>query len=299
LSEELDKGTSRRREDLMERKVMKNLLCIGVVLVLATVVATEAGAVTCSTSKTLTTQTCCSWRTTTSGVKYCSLWCTGSEICVNTIFGLGGSIMNDCIPGETCPVTSCEAFGTVDTDTSTGTCDTSLDEPFSLNPTCGIMGMAYCQNHGGNSKLKNPKIEGQPFVVEGVEGTDIPLTAVDCDKQGKCTTQGKLEADLSAVICQNHNWTPLTFTASEFKGRSCFCPGGYDSTGTCCEDNSRTGLGTCTAVYGDGTPTCLVQLCTIDLSNYNPLTSFDLAYECGEAVACGGVTGAPCPTVSF
>lgn len=288
----------------MERKAMKSLLCIGVVLVLATVFAAEAGAVTCSTSKTLSTQTCCGWKTTSSGTKYCSLWCAGSEICVNTIFGLGGNVFGDCNPDDPttiCPVTSCDAFGTVTPEGSTEECDnTNL---LNLNPNCGITGIAYCQNHGGNSKLRNPKIQGQPFVVSGVEGTDIPVASVDCDKQGKCTTQGKLEADLSAIICQNPNWTPLTFTASEFKGRTCFCPGGYDDFDACCEDSERTGpdgAKVCSNIYAaegsnPGKPTCILSLCTLDLSTYNPITNFDLAYDCSEVEFCGGFQTLECP----
>jgi len=288
----------------MESKVMKNLLCIGVVLVLASVFVGDAGAVTCSTSKTLTTQTCCGWKTTSSGVKYCSLWCTGSEICVNTIFGLGGVYFPEgCTPGAVvpdpgCPVTSCEVFGTVSTETSTGTCDNY--DLFNLNPTCGISGTAYCENHGGNSLKKNPKIQGQPFVVDGVLGIDISVALANCDKQGKCTTQGQLEPALSTIVCQNPNWSPLTFTASEFKGKSCFCPGGYDDFGTCCADKDRTD-GSCSTDYAAGTdnvgkPTCLIQLCTVDPS-YNPITNFDLAYDCSLVEFCGGFQTKKCPEV--
>lgn len=284
----------------MERKVMKNLLCIGAVLLLVSVFATEAAAVTCSTSKTLSTQTCCSWKTTSSGTKYCSLWCTGSEVCVNTIFGLGGVYFPEgCTPGALepdpgCPVTSCDVFGTVATETSTDTCDnTNL---FNLNPTCGITGIAYCENHGGNSLKKNPKIEGQPFVVDGVLGIDISVALANCDKQGKCMTVGEVQPALSTIVCQNPNWSPVTFTASEFKGRSCLCPGGYDSAGTCCENSNRDG-DLCADVFGDGTPRCLIQLCSLDLQqeNYNPFTNSDLAYNCTLVEECGGTSATPCP----
>src|SRR5262245_5940647 len=262
-------------------------------LVVATIVVMmgpEARAVTCSTAKTLANQTCTNWRTTSTGVKYCTAWCTGSEICDNTISGLNGSVVSGCTTGETCPLTSCAAFGTTAVDGSAGACDTSLDN---LNESCGIKGIGVCFNPA--TKF-NP--QGQPFVLEGVEGTTSDT--LTCDKKGKCANSLKLEPDDTSTICLN-NWQFVTFTASEFKAKACFCPGGLDVGGRCCADSSRDSHGTCSTEYGTGgsigTPICMIALCTVDLSGFDPQTNFNLPYDCHPAAAqtCGGVTGTPCP----
>ena len=276
----------------MSKRVTRQMWCIVAVLAVGTLLGTEALASTCTTSKTLSTQTCTSWRTTSSGVKYCTLWCTGSEICVNTISGLSGSISKECTTGENCPVTECTAYGTVDPDTGQSSPDCTSDLG-SLNPACGLAGLAVCTNPNNHFNWN-----GTPYTLAGSIGSASDYLV--CDKKGKCTTLLKLEPQFSSEICINPNWHFLTFTASEFKGQSCFCPGGYDGDGDCCETSERTS-GQCSAEYGTGasagTPTCILQLCTVDLSRYNPFTNFDLAYSCNETRECGGVTGTLCPGI--
>jgi hypothetical protein len=274
---------------------MSSRVVVGVLATLVALAGVQAWAVTCTTSRTSSSSTCCSWKTTSSGYTYCALWCTGSEICTNTIAALGGNVVKGCADSGTCPVTECSAYGTVSTDLSTGTCDTSLTD---LNSTCGIKGLAICTNPADHFNY-----QGNSFTLSGSESATGNVTT--CDKKGKCTNQLKLEPSDTSNICVNPNWHFQTFTASEFKAHACLCPGGYADNGQCCATSSRigpVGSTTCgdggTNVYGDGTPVCMTALCTVDLSEYNPFTNFSLGYDChpSTAVTCGGLTGNPCPT---
>ncbi len=271
---------------------MSSRVVVGLVVAFVALMGVQAWATTCTTTKTSSSSTCCSWKTTSSGYTYCALWCTGSEICTNTIAALGGNVVNGCATTGTCPVTSCTAYGTVSTSTSVGTCDTSLTD---LNSTCGIQGIAYCSNPANHFNF-----QGNAFTLSGSLGASGNVTT--CDKTGKCTNQLKLEPTDTSNICVNPNWTFLTFTASTFKAHPCLCPGGYDVTNVCCATDSRNSDGTCSSVYGTGasvgTPVCMTALCTVDLTNYNPFTNFSLGYNCNPstAITCGGNTGILCPT---
>jgi hypothetical protein len=273
---------------------MNSRIVVGLVVTVVALAGVQAWATTCTTSKTSSSSTCCSWKTTSSGYTYCALWCTGSEICTNTIAGLGGNIVNGCADTGTCPVTECAAFGTVPTDTSVGTCDTSLTN---LNSTCGIQGMAFCSNPANHFNF-----QGNSFTLTGAETATGNVTT--CDKRGKCTNQLKLEANLGSDACVNPNWNFLTYTAELFKAHTCLCPGGYDANQVCCATASRDSYQTCgsTNIYGTGasagTPTCMTALCSVDLSTYNPFTNFSLGYDChpNTALTCGGITGNLCPT---
>ena len=277
---------------MFERRVKIRALA-GAVAALVAMAGSNAWAATCTTSRTLTNQTCTSWRTTSSGVKYCSTWCTGSEICDNTINGLGGNIMNGCTPGVDCPLTSCTAFGTVDMpEGSEGDCNTDLTN---LNPTCGIKGKLVCVEHEGN--------ETEFELISGIQGTSSDQ--LTCDKKGKCTNSLKLLPSDTPTLCPDEDPAEfVTFVAKKFKAKSCFCPGGLDDDGQCCATTSRVSGGegaTCSALYGTGssigTPTCMVALCEVDLSTYDPVTNFNLPYDChpNTAMTCGGVTGTLCP----
>jgi hypothetical protein len=276
-------------------------------VVMVALAGAEAFAMTCTASKTLSNQTCCSWKKTSSGYTYCALWCTGSEDFTNTMTGVGGNIFGNCDPtqpGTVCPTTTNQAFGTIDPATE-GYDDLCNTELTNLSEDCALTGIAYCQNQGGNSKVKNPRVQGSPFLIPGVLGLDIPLNPQDCDKQGKCTTHGKLEA-VSSIVCQNDNWIPLTFTASEFKAKSCFCPGGFADDGRCCSTTSRVGTSPKTECgvdnlwgsgYTLGKATCMLALCTVDLKTYDPFTNNSLAYDCQSKGVqfCGGDSGTCCP----
>lgn len=236
-------------------------LRVGVIAVLIAMVGREAEAAICTTSKTLSTQSCTSWRTTSSGVKYCALWCTGSEICDTTVFGLSGSILKECTAGETCPVVTCSAFGTVDLGAG---CD-----PTTLDSRCGIQGIATCVNPGGNSSI------GQPFTLEAALTSFGDVEA--CTKAGKCTKSLELDADdATENPCINPNWTFDAFTASTFNAQACFCPGGFDTSDQCCADSRRQGNGSCVQARSQA---CIEQRCTVDLSNYQQ--GDNLLYSCG------------------
>lgn len=286
---------------MFERR-MKVRALAGALAALVTMAASNAWAAVCTTSKTLTNQTCTSWRSTSSGVRYCSLWCTGSEICDNVIYGLGGNVVKECVEGENCPVTSCSAFGTQPIAGSSGTCDTNLN---TLNATCGIPGKLACSDadtdcpSGGEcDEGEGPDDNGDEFIVLD-EALDFTSDTLICDKKGKCTNTLRLLPEDTADLCPGDTEF-VTFTASEFKARSCFCPGGFAGE-TCCADSSRTDGG-CSKKYAEGlategTPTCMVALCTVDLSDFDPEVNFNLPYDChpSGALECGGVTGTVCP----
>jgi len=283
---------------MFERRV--RIRALGVVV--ATFVVTmgsEASAITCSSSRQLSNQTCTSWRSTASGVRYCALWCTGSEVCDNVIYGLGGNIVKGCTPGVDCPLTSCTAFGTVDMPdgSSVGDCDSDLTN---LNATCGIKGKLVCVEHEGN--------EVEFDLISGIQGTSSDQ--LTCDKKGKCTNSLKLLPSDAPTLCPDEDPAEfVTFVAKKFKARSCLCPGGLDDNGVCCANSSRDLVGgiegeptkVCSTKYGTGnsigTPTCMVSLCSVDLGPYDPVTNFNLPYDChpDQTLECGGVTGTPCP----
>jgi hypothetical protein len=270
----------------MTNRMLGRALVVALVVTVA-LAGAEAFAATCTSSKTLSTQTCCSWRTTSSGVRYCALWCTGSQICDNLITGLGGNVLKDC-SGDTCPTTECAAYGTMDIGVSGSTCN---QDPLVLDPNCGMKGLLVCTNP--NEKFN---AQGTPYTLGGYEQTIS--NSLICDKNGKCTNSLTLDASLSSELCVNHNWHFKTFTASEFKAKACFCPGGFDSRGKCCETSERVGTGpdaVCSADYGDGTPICFLQLCTVDLATYDYFTNRFLPYTCENTTTCGGTSPEPCP----
>jgi len=280
---------------MLERRVRIRALAVFVAMFVAT--TGSAWAVICTTSRTLSNQTCTSWRTTTTGVRYCTSYCTGSEICENTIKGLGGNIVNGCTPGEDCPLTSCTAFGTVDMPdgSSEGTCDSDLQN---LNPTCGIRGKLVCiENEHGETEFE---------LISGTQSASSDQ--LTCDKKGKCTNVLKLVPSDAPTICPDEDLAFfVTFVARKFKAKSCFCPGGLDDFGTCCATADRVPGGeggesaVCAKPYGTGetvgTSTCMVSLCSVDLDPYDPVTNFTLPYDChpDKTLDCGGVTGKPCP----
>ena len=275
---------------MCERRVRIRALAVVVAMFLA-MTGSSAWAAVCTTGRTLTNQTCASWRTTTSGVKYCTVWCTGSMICDNSIAGLGGNIVNECDSGEgeNCPITSCTAWGTKPVEGSVGDCNTDIAN---LNETCGIEGKVVCEDELGND-------EEEVIVLPGFVGT-TSRTLV-CDKKGKCTNTLRLRPKGAADLCPEGTEFE-TFTGAEFKAQSCFCPGGEDTNGVCCKSSARNSNGTCSEPYGTGssagTPTCVISLCQVDLTNYDPDDNFRLPYDCSNADACGGVTGDPCPEPS-
>lgn len=195
--------------------------------------------------------TCLSWRTI-GGSKTCTSWSTGSEVCNTISTGVGG--INHCDPElGTCPVITCSAFGTVDTGAG---CD-----PNSLDPNCGIKGIAFCVNKPGNSGTA----QGSPFTLE----TFLTQSdAIDtCSKNGKCLNSIELNPEDTGDICINPNWRFLTFTASEFNAQVVICPGGYDVIQQCCDTYQRNSNGTCST---PGTEASLAQRCTVDLAGYRP-----------------------------
>jgi hypothetical protein len=205
-------------------------------------------------------QTCLRWRNI-GGSQTCINWTTGSEVCNTVSTGVGG--INHCDPDlGTCPAITCSAFGTVDVGLG---CD-----PTTLDPDCGIKGIAFCVNKPGNAR----NAAGQPFTLD----TFLTQTeAIDtCLKNGKCLNSIELNPEDTGDICINPNWHFLTFTASEFNALLVVCRGGYDSVGSCCDDSQRTG-GFCTT---PGTEASLAQRCTVDLTGYRPGDA--RSYICGD-----------------
>ena len=272
---------------MCKRRVRIRALAVVTAIFLAATGSSAWAATTCSAIRTANS-TCTAWRTTLTGARYCSQWCTGSMICDNSIAGLGGNIVNECDSGEgeNCPITSCTAFGTKSVEGTVGTCDsTDLDN---LNETCGIEGKVVCESEVGPEEIN--------IVLPGFVGT-TSRTLV-CDKKGKCTNTLKLRPKNTGSLCPEGTEFE-TFTGAEFKAQSCFCPGGEDTEGVCCATGSRNSNGTCSTPYGTGssigTPTCVISLCQVDLTNYDPDDNFRLPYDCSNATDCGGVTGNPCP----
>ena len=200
------------------------------------------------------------------GTRMCASWITGSEICSDSVIGLGN--IKNCTEGVNCPVVTCSAFGTVPLVVSAD-CTNNFDPD---NTKCGIQGIAFCINHGGNAS----RAQGNPFNLDAVLSATSNITT--CDKNGRCRTSIELEPDIpSAEICQNPNWDFVTFTASEFNAEAKVCPGGYDASGQCCATTSRDG-----ASCGTGNTaieTTVQEFCFLeDLTGIKPLVQ--RAYIC-------------------
>ncbi|HEX3034286.1 MAG TPA: hypothetical protein VHT73_04015, partial [Thermodesulfobacteriota bacterium] len=195
------------------------------------------------------------------GTKCCGCWKTGSEICDVLATGLGN--INGCVPGENCPVVTCSVYGTVDL--GDGLCD-----PNALDPDCGIEGVAFCRN-----PLLSPLFNligtllTLPTFLTGA--ADIET----CHENGTCSQSIELEPENCPGCCINLNWEFITFTASEFNGQICVCPGGFSTEGTCCDDIQRNPDGSCVT---EGVEVCLDQRCTADLTGYEP--GQNIYYEC-------------------
>ena len=196
-------------------------------------------------------QSCLRWRSV-GGSKTCLSWSTGSEVCNTVSTGVGGINQCDADLG-TCPVITCSAFGTADIGFG---CD-----PTTLDPNCGIQGIAFCVNKPGNAR----HAEGRPFTLDAfLTQTEAIET---CSKNGKCLNSIALNPEDTGDLCINPNWRFLTFTASEFNAQVVVCPGGYDVTEQCCDDYQRQLDGTCSTA---GTEASLAQRCTVDLTGYRP-----------------------------
>jgi hypothetical protein len=125
---------------MCSRRVVTGLLCASVVLALVAL-GTEASA-------GCTKPPC-------AGVKWfggsCICCGTGSEIFDFTASGVPGWLVKGCPDGKNC--LKCSVFGTADVGLG---CN-----PLTLDPLCGIEGVLFCNNHGGNAS----KAEGQPFTI--------------------------------------------------------------------------------------------------------------------------------------
>jgi len=198
----------------------------------------------------------------------------GSELFFVELFGVPGSLVGKRCSDEdgTCLAMRCSVFGTVQLEGG-GSCD-----PETVDPDCGIAGIAFCRNHGGNSSTA----QGQPFTLE----TTLSETASfqgNCTKSGRCRQSLVVDATLSDDICINRNWEFLTFVASEFNGGCCTCDGGYDTDtatpGDCCATSARNlDDGSCAIT---GTESCNDMRCTADLSTFVP-GGVNAPYVCGE-----------------
>lgn len=230
------------------------LVCLLVVAV-ASVYGTIAVAATCPSGYTYKCPII-------GGTKCCSCWKTGSEICDAEVTGLGN--IKNCVPGVNCPVVTCSVYGTVDL--GDGSCN-----PNTLDPDCGIEGIAYCVNPAGNAS----KAQGNPFTLETVLSGSASIDK--CDKNGKCTRSIEINPDDCPDCCINPNWQFKTFTATKFNGEVCVCPGGYSEDGDCCADIERLLDGSCASA---GEEVCLAQQCTANLAGYKPGRA--IPYDCTD-----------------
>ena len=225
------------------------------VIAAVTAYATVVGAATCPSGYTYKCPII-------GGTRCCSCWKTGSEVCDTEVTGLGN--IKNCIPGVNCPVVTCSVYGTADL--GDGSCN-----PNTLDPDCGIQGIAYCVNPAGNAS----KAQGNPFTLETVLSGSANIDK--CDKNGKCTRSIEINPEDCPDCCINPKWQFKTFTATKFNGEVCVCPGGYSTEGECCNDIERLLDGSCATA---GEEVCLVQQCTANLTGYKPGRS--IPYDCTD-----------------
>jgi hypothetical protein len=280
----------------MRRIFVLSLLSLFVVTVFMVLTAAEAEAVTKST-------VICR-KLEPRGPLICFSFTTGSEICDIISKGVSSKIVKDCDPNdlENCPLwLECSAFGTYvdgsmppmeedpevcnpespNYDDSKRCFDPQCDpsDPLYFDPdsVCWMTGASACFNPQGHYNFL-----GTAFNLAG------PLTEVasytSCTKEGgRCTAQASVDPEGNGGVC-NRNWD-LAFTAEQFFGQVCMCPGNFDKNGDCCADQERNRNGTCKKLFGDpaGEPGCVSAFCYYDgeFDDYtfeNPPTDY-VCYE--------------------
>jgi hypothetical protein len=189
----------------------------------------------------------------------CICCTTGSEIFNFTALGVPGWFTKNCplitdLTGqlikdangnpEQANCVKCAVFGTQQIDGG-GTCGDQV-----LDPDCGVAGTAFCVNNGGNAS----NAQGQPFTMTNTVGLFGAGDFSNCTKAGKCSGTIQVIGDLSQIQCQNAQWDPIGFTASEFRGQCSTCDNGFDSTGQCCADATRVPDGSGGFTCGNPTP---------------------------------------------
>ncbi len=187
---------------------------------------------------------------TIGGKKICATWITGSNIDTISVNGIGNT------PGQILAAVG----GTVSIAGSNPNCnETSSNFPTEADH-CGVQGIAFCINHGGNAA----RAQGEPFTADAVlEGTALFQS---CSKNGKCTGTIPLDVTDEQVVCQNSNWQLLTFTATKYKGKSQHCTTSW---------NLAADPPQC---IDGGEVRTLVELCTIDPNTVKPTG--------GQPIAC-------------
>jgi len=187
--------------------------------------------------------------TLSGGGKYCASWITGSNIDNQSVAGVGKICDSS---GTNCSSQVLAAVGGTNSSGGNPNCnETSSNFPTDAD-NCGVEGIAFCINRGGNAS----KAQGNPFTLPGnVTGV---ANIQSCLKNGKCTASVTLSASADQVVCQNPNWELVTWTATKYKGKSAYCTTSWDIT-----------VDPPVCVNG-GTVTTLVELCTIDPSAVKP-----------------------------
>jgi len=183
------------------------------------------------------------------GGQYCADWITGSEICN----GKAAGIKKVCDQAGNCNAkVLCAAGGTFDASTGLPTAHCNATDSFfpTAADNCGIEGVGFCLNPADKSS------QGQPFILNTIlAGVAEPF---ECTKNGSCKFTAELIPESKRGACVNPNWRLVDFTAAEFKAKSCYCPGSYN-TATPPE---------CMPSDPSGVETCLKELCTVDLTGF-------------------------------
>jgi hypothetical protein len=235
--------------------MFKHLLITLFVIGMIPILETESDAQTCTVSRP-----CCTLWKVIGGSNKCVRWRTGSEVCEVRITGLDTEEVGSCdTESGTCPVVTCQVFGTVDVSTSKGFCSKFLSDD------CGVDGWAECNGRPRRITLTENNTD-LPLIAE------VDITGEDCNAKGVCEASTAVNIE-SCVNCCPVGQTALDFTARSFHGLVEFCPGGYDSNGDCCATSQRYTGGYSVNVCGEGnlhddgtnvpgTPTRQVQTCT-------------------------------------
>jgi hypothetical protein len=210
----------------------------------------------------------------TRGPLICGDWITGSEKCEMLIKGLPAQLADYVW-------IQCNVLGTQDPYGILDPYDYDF-EPFNCDPftqTCVIIGKARCTNPADFFN-DNENAVATAYYLPG------PLYAIaetaECSKGGKCTTDATVDPVGNGGVC-NNNWD-LDFTAYEFIGHICFCPGGLDENEFCCADEGRTD-GECETYWNDKYPElagqvqCLTEKCTYSNRNLSPWDEYNFDPE--------------------